>query len=167
SNLGKLHVYYAKIDKTFHKLIRSPKNSEVASNSHMSSDFASNFDIANSNSDITNSNFDLGVPNPDFAISISQFSMDNMVNNTRTLKESGTVDVMYQSWCIQYPELEQDQSYELKFGLLHLLPKFSQASQGFHVMCSTIRSHGILEDYIKMKTFLFSLDKATKDWLYL
>ncbi|RDY05607.1 hypothetical protein CR513_10525, partial [Mucuna pruriens] len=37
----------------------------------------------------------------------------------------------------------------------------------FHVVCSTIRSQGILEDYIKMKAFLFSLDGASKDWLYL
>ncbi|RDX69167.1 hypothetical protein CR513_51754, partial [Mucuna pruriens] len=36
----------------------------------------------------------------------------------------------------------------------------------FHIMCSTIRSHGILEDYIKMKTFPFSLDGVAKEWLY-
>ncbi|RDY07701.1 Retrovirus-related Pol polyprotein from transposon opus, partial [Mucuna pruriens] len=32
---------------------------------------------------------------------------------------------------------------------------------------STMRLQGILEDYIKMKAFSFSLDEATKDWLYL
>ncbi|RDX91936.1 hypothetical protein CR513_26003, partial [Mucuna pruriens] len=37
----------------------------------------------------------------------------------------------------------------------------------FHVVCSTMRPHGILEDYIKMKAFPFSLDGATKDWMYL
>ncbi|RDX91886.1 hypothetical protein CR513_26061, partial [Mucuna pruriens] len=37
----------------------------------------------------------------------------------------------------------------------------------FHVVCSTMRPHGIHEDYIKMKAFLFSLDGAAKDWLYL
>ncbi|RDX82490.1 hypothetical protein CR513_36729, partial [Mucuna pruriens] len=30
-----------------------------------------------------------------------------------------------------------------------------------------LRPHEILEDYIKMKAFSFSLDGATKDWLYL
>ncbi|RDY08758.1 hypothetical protein CR513_06988, partial [Mucuna pruriens] len=47
-----------------------------------------------------------------------------MENIDRTLKELGTPDVMYQPWCIQYPQLELDQTYELKFGLIHLLPKF-------------------------------------------
>ncbi|RDX91142.1 hypothetical protein CR513_26922, partial [Mucuna pruriens] len=37
----------------------------------------------------------------------------------------------------------------------------------FHVFCSTMRPQGIPEDYIKMKAFPFSLDRATKDWLYL
>ncbi|RDY01391.1 hypothetical protein CR513_15299, partial [Mucuna pruriens] len=36
---------------------------------------------------------------------------------------------MCQPWCIQYLELKQAQSYELKFGLIHLLPKF----HGFHL----------------------------------
>ncbi|RDX97373.1 hypothetical protein CR513_19870, partial [Mucuna pruriens] len=30
-----------------------------------------------------------------------------------------------------------------------------------------IQPQGILEDYIKMKAFPFSMDKAAKDWLYL
>ncbi|RDX84249.1 hypothetical protein CR513_34724, partial [Mucuna pruriens] len=37
----------------------------------------------------------------------------------------------------------------------------------FHVVCSTMRPHGIPKDYIKMKTFPFSLVGAAKDWLYL
>ncbi|RDX89509.1 hypothetical protein CR513_28755, partial [Mucuna pruriens] len=40
------------------------------------------------------------------------------------LKELATPDVVYQPWCIQYPQLEPAQSYELKSGLIHLLPKF-------------------------------------------
>ncbi|RDY06567.1 hypothetical protein CR513_09412, partial [Mucuna pruriens] len=35
------------------------------------------------------------------------------------------------------------------------------------MVCSTMRLQGILEDYIKMKAFPFSLDGAAKDWLYL
>ncbi|RDX72131.1 hypothetical protein CR513_48430, partial [Mucuna pruriens] len=37
----------------------------------------------------------------------------------------------------------------------------------FHVICSTMRSHGIPKHYIKMKTFPFSLDGVEKDWLYM
>ncbi|RDX79481.1 hypothetical protein CR513_40095, partial [Mucuna pruriens] len=98
-----------------------------------------------------------------------------MENNDRTLKELATPDVVYQLWCIQYPQLEPAQTYELKYGLIHLLPKFHglvgedpyKHLKEFHVVCSTMKPQGIPEDYIKMKAFPFSLDGAAKDWLYL
>ncbi|RDX88067.1 hypothetical protein CR513_30391, partial [Mucuna pruriens] len=98
-----------------------------------------------------------------------------MENHDRTLKELATPDVVYQPWCIQYPQLEPAQTYELKSGLIHLLPKFYGLAgedphkhlKDFHLVCSTMRPQGILEDYIKMKAFPFSLDGAAKDWLYL
>ncbi|RDX84234.1 hypothetical protein CR513_34749, partial [Mucuna pruriens] len=76
-------------------------------------------------------------------------------------------DVVLQPWCIQYPQLEPTQSYESKFGLIHLLLKFHGLAREdphnhlkeFHVW--------IPEDYIKMKAFPFSLDGVAKDWLYL
>ncbi|RDX88577.1 hypothetical protein CR513_29817, partial [Mucuna pruriens] len=121
-------------------------------------------------------------------INSNQFCTDNSVassnifvepgqmeNNDRTLKELATPDVVYQPWCIQYPQLEPAQTYELKSGLIHLLPKFHGLAgedphkhlKEFHVVCSTMRPQGISEDYIKMKAFPFSLDGAAKDWLYL
>ncbi|RDX73598.1 hypothetical protein CR513_46774, partial [Mucuna pruriens] len=98
-----------------------------------------------------------------------------MENNDRTLKELATLDVVYQPWCMQYPQLEPAQTYELKSGLIHLLPKFHGLAgedphkhlKEFHVVCSIMRPQGIPEDYIKMKAFPFSLDGAAKDWLYL
>ncbi|RDX94459.1 hypothetical protein CR513_23155, partial [Mucuna pruriens] len=92
-------------------------------------------------------------------------------NNERTLKEMATPDVVYQPWYIQYPQLEPVQTYELKSGLIYLLPKFHGLAgedphkhlKEFHVVCSTMRPQGILEDYIKMKVFPFSLDGAVKD----
>ncbi|RDX76442.1 hypothetical protein CR513_43564, partial [Mucuna pruriens] len=100
---------------------------------------------------------------------------EQMENNDRTLKELATPNVVYQPWCIQYPQLEPAQTYELKSGLIHLLPKFHGLAgedphkhlKEFHVVCSTMRPQGISEDYIKMKAFPFSLDGAAKDWLYL
>ncbi|RDX87718.1 hypothetical protein CR513_30777, partial [Mucuna pruriens] len=85
-----------------------------------------------------------------------------MENNDRTLKELATPDVLAKT-------------YELKSGLIHLLPKFHGLAgedphkhlKKFHVVCSTMRPQGISEDYIKMKAFPFSLDGAVKDWLYL
>ncbi|RDX92695.1 hypothetical protein CR513_25137, partial [Mucuna pruriens] len=106
---------------------------------------------------------------------VSQHSTLDMENNDRTLKELATPDVAYQPWCIQYPQLEPAHTYELKSGLIHLLPKFHglvgedphKHLKEFHVVCSTMRPQGIPEDYIKMKVFPFSLDGAAKDWLYL
>ncbi|RDY02129.1 hypothetical protein CR513_14461, partial [Mucuna pruriens] len=82
-----------------------------------------------------------------------------MANNDRTLKELATLDV----------------TYELKFGLIHLLSKFHglvgkdphKHLKEFHVVCSIMRPQGIPEDYIKIKAFPFSLDGAAKDLLYL
>ncbi|RDX65459.1 hypothetical protein CR513_55883, partial [Mucuna pruriens] len=81
------------------------------------------------------------------------------------------INVVYQPWCIQYPQLEPVQTYELKSGLIHLLPKFHGLAgedphkhlKEFHVVCSTMWLQGILEDYIKMKAFPISLDGAAKD----
>ena len=96
-------------------------------------------------------------------------SVDIIADNNRTLKELATPDVVYQPWCIQYPETEV--SYELKSGLIHLLPKFHGLTgedphkhlKEFHVVCSTMRPHDIHEDYVKMKAFPFSLDGLAKD----
>ncbi|RDY05869.1 hypothetical protein CR513_10242, partial [Mucuna pruriens] len=90
-----------------------------------------------------------------------------MKNNDQTLKELATPDV--------YPQLKPAQTYELKFGLIHLLPKFHGLAREyiykhlkeFHVVYSTMRPQGISEDYIKMKVFPFFLDGAAKEWLYL
>ncbi|RDY06408.1 hypothetical protein CR513_09602, partial [Mucuna pruriens] len=102
-------------------------------------------------------------------------SLDNMTNNDKALKELATPDVIYLPWCIRYPKLKQAKSYELKSRLIYLLPKFhslvgedpQKHLKEFHVVCSTIRPHGIPEHYIKMKAFPFSLDGVAKDWLYL
>ncbi|RDX68295.1 hypothetical protein CR513_52733, partial [Mucuna pruriens] len=115
-----------------------------------------------------NSNSDSVIYSDQFSIDISASSSNifaeprQMENNDRTLKELAIPDV-----------LEPTQTYELKSGLIHLLPKFHGLAREdphkhlkeFHVVCSTMRPQGIPEDYIKMKAFPFSLDRATKDWL--
>ncbi|RDX83308.1 hypothetical protein CR513_35789, partial [Mucuna pruriens] len=138
------------MDKTFHRL-RKVGNIIIDDNS--------------SSDSILNSK------NSNFATDESHFSeypeVGSLENNDRTLKELATTDV--------YPQLELAQTYELKFGLIHLLPKFHglvgedphKHLKEFHVISSTMRLQGILEDYIKMKAFPFSLDGAVKDWLYL
>ncbi|RDY03725.1 hypothetical protein CR513_12656, partial [Mucuna pruriens] len=92
---------------------------------------------------------------------------EQMENNYQILKELAMPNV--------YPQLKLAQTYELKSGLLHLLPKFHvlvgedphKHLKEFHVICSTMRPQGILEDYIKIKVFPFSLDGVVNDWLYM
>ncbi|RDY05967.1 hypothetical protein CR513_10131, partial [Mucuna pruriens] len=134
---------------------------------------ARNIVVSNSNSSNSVSNSD----NSSLVTNTSNFveysSTNNFAepeqieNNDQTLKELATLDV--------YPQLEPAQSYELKSGLIHLLLKFHgligedphKHLKEFHVVCFKMRPQGILEDYIKMKAFLFSLDGVAKDWLYL
>ncbi|RDX89424.1 hypothetical protein CR513_28845, partial [Mucuna pruriens] len=114
--------------------------------------------------------------NSDFNFGVSKFQeSEPMENNDRTLKELATPDMLYQPWCIQHPQLKPAQSYELKSGLIHLLPKFHGLAgedphkhlKEFHVVNSIMRPQGIPKDYIKMKAFPFSLNEVAKDWLYL
>ncbi|RDX95348.1 hypothetical protein CR513_22144, partial [Mucuna pruriens] len=147
-NPGKLGSYDLEINKTFHRLIRSQRSSEITNSSLNNSVFA--FDYANS------AYFDYDIANfdSDFGICILKFSLDNMADNNTTLKELATLDVICQPWC---------QSYELKSRLIHLLPKFHDLAG---IPCR-ITPHGIPEDYIMTNAFPFSLDRVSKDWLYL
>ncbi|RDX78159.1 hypothetical protein CR513_41598, partial [Mucuna pruriens] len=108
-------------------------------------------------------------------VSLSNFQEPGpMENNDRSLKELATPDVVYQPWCIEYSQLMSAQSYELKFSLIHLLPKFHglvgedphKHLKEFHMVCSTMKPQGISKDYIKIKAFPFFLNGAVKDWLY-
>ena len=90
----------------------------------------------------------------------------------RTIRELAAPDVHYQPLGIHYPHL--DANFELKSGLIHLLPKFHGLTgedphkhlKEFHVVCSTMRPQGVDEEQIKLRAFPFSLDGAAKDWLY-
>ncbi|RDX91063.1 hypothetical protein CR513_26990, partial [Mucuna pruriens] len=142
-SFGSLHPFDPKIEKTLNK-IRKSKNMHIAHNSSSVSFI------------IVTNDFEM---NPDFADNPLYESDPMENNNNRTLKELAT------------PDLEPAQTYKLKSGLIHLLPKFHglvgedlhKHLKKFHVVYSTIRSQGIPEDYIKMKAFFFSLDGAAKD----
>ncbi|KAI9117946.1 hypothetical protein K1719_011088 [Acacia pycnantha] len=61
-----------------------------------------------------------------FTYSSSNFANSDIMaeeqENRPTLKELAAPDVNYQPLCIQYPDLAAN--FELKSGLMHLLPKF-------------------------------------------
>ncbi|RDY07840.1 hypothetical protein CR513_07997, partial [Mucuna pruriens] len=124
---------------------------------HLISNMANNtqqFEIRGpSQSRMSQSNF--VAPIPQLAESESDKSLPRpyrlkpgqMENNDKTLKELATPDVVYQPWCIQYPQLELAQTYESKSSLIHLLPKFHglvgedphKHLKEFHVVCSIMR----------------------------
>ncbi|XP_052180999.1 uncharacterized protein LOC127794131 [Diospyros lotus] len=95
-----------------------------------------------------------------------------MAINNKTLKELAAPDLNQQSLCIEYPNL--DAAFELKSGLIHLLPTFRGLAgedphkhlKEFHVMCSSLKPQGVTEEQIKLHAFPFSLADATKDWLF-
>ncbi|RDX98329.1 hypothetical protein CR513_18767, partial [Mucuna pruriens] len=82
------------------------------------------------------------LPSPDTLVSSSNIFAQSgqMENNDRTLKELATLDVVYQPWCIQYPQLEPAQTYELKSGLIHLR-RPPQASKG--IPCGLLHNEAV------------------------
>ena len=64
--------------------------------------------------------------------------------------------------------------FELKSGLIHLLPKFyghenedpHKHLKEFYVVCSNLKPQGVTEEHIKLSVFPFSLADTTKDWLF-
>ena len=74
----------------------------------------------------------------------------------KSLKELASPDLNHQPLCIDYPNL--DASFELRSGLIHLLPTFRGLSgedlhkhlKEFHVVCSSMKPQGISEEQIKL-----------------
>nr|XP_027077154.1 uncharacterized protein LOC113700925 [Coffea arabica] len=94
--------------------------------------------------------------------------------NARTLRELAAPNFNQQSLCITFPNLDEETPFELKFGLIHLLPSFHSFSseepyrhlQEFDIVCTSMKPPGITEEQIKMRAFPFSLKDAAKDWFY-
>ncbi|RDY02535.1 hypothetical protein CR513_14007, partial [Mucuna pruriens] len=154
TNFEPLHAFDPEIERTLHRLRKARHTLTLDSSSPSS--------IWNSK----NNNFTTDESNL-----FEHQEARSMEKNDRILKELATPNVVYQSWYIQCPSLEPAQSHEFKSNLIHLLPKFHGLAgedphkhlKEFHVVCSTMRPQGILEDHIKMKAFPFSLDGAAKD----
>ncbi|KAL0454337.1 UNVERIFIED_CONTAM: hypothetical protein Slati_0772900 [Sesamum latifolium] len=103
----------------------------------------------------------------------SDFEEEVMAQNPeRTINEMTSLDLNQQPLCIEYPTLDVD--FELKSGLIHLLPTFRGLAgddphkhlKEFHVVCSGMRPQGVTEEQVKLRAFPFSLDEKAKDWLY-
>ncbi|XP_061374761.1 uncharacterized protein LOC133316984 [Gastrolobium bilobum] len=98
---------------------------------------------------------------------------DSEIMGDRTLKQLAAPNVdNEQPLCIRYTNPVVP--FELKSGLIHLLPKFHGLAgedphkhlKEFHIVCSTMKPTGVDEEQIKLRAFPFSLDSGAKDWLY-
>ncbi|XP_027152351.1 uncharacterized protein LOC113752439 [Coffea eugenioides] len=94
--------------------------------------------------------------------------------NTQTLKELAAPELIHQPLCITFPTLAENTAFELKSGLIHLLPSFHGLSgeerhkhvKEFEVVCSSMKPPEVTEEQIRLRVFPFSLMDAAKDWLY-
>nr|XP_027075770.1 uncharacterized protein LOC113699597 [Coffea arabica] len=91
--------------------------------------------------------------------------------NARTLRELAAPNFNQQSLCITFPNLDEETPFELKFGLIQLLPFFHDFSgeepyRDLHEFDVSMKPPGITEEQIKMRAFPFSLKDAAKDWFY-
>ena len=92
----------------------------------------------------------------------------------QTLKELAALDLNQQPLCITFPTLDATTTFELKSGLIHLLPTFHGLAgedphkhlKEFHIVCSTMKPPDVQEDHIFLKAFPYSLEGVAKDWLY-
>ena len=82
---------------------------------------------------------------------------DVAMANTRTLRELATPNFNQQPLCITFPNLDEETPFELKFGLIHLLPSFHdflgeepyKHLQEFDVVCTSMKPSGITEEQKK------------------
>ncbi|KAL0402022.1 UNVERIFIED_CONTAM: hypothetical protein Slati_4232100, partial [Sesamum latifolium] len=93
-------------------------------------------------------------------------------NSERMIKEMTSLDLNQQPLCIEYLNLDVD--FELKSGLIHLLPTFCglvgedphKYLKEFHVVCSGMKPQGVTKEQVKLRAFPFSFGEKIKDWLY-
>ena len=96
---------------------------------------------------------------------------EEVMAEKQTLKELVAPDLNQQSLCITFPTLDATTTFELKSGLIHLLPSFHGLAgedphkhlKGLHVVCMSMKPMGVTEDQIKLRAFPFSLKDLAKD----
>ncbi|XP_075504541.1 uncharacterized protein LOC142541979 [Primulina tabacum] len=113
----------------------------------------------------------------DLEIERSESDQEEMAGQAqRTLRELANPNVIQQSLCIQFSTTDTtfDTTFELKSGLIHLLPTFRglpgedphKHLKEFHIVCTAMKPQGITEKQILLRAFPFSLADKAKDWLY-
>ena len=138
--------YDLEIEKTLRKLRREARKNSEEHNLALDSLFASDSDLE---------------------------EKEVMAGN-QTLKELAAPNLNQQPLCTTFPTLDATTTFELKFGLIHLLPTFHglvgedphKHLNELHVVCTSMKPMGVIEDQIKLRAFSSSLKDLAKDWLY-
>ncbi|KAF1858803.1 hypothetical protein Lal_00013726 [Lupinus albus] len=174
-NTGHLHSINPEIDRTYHRLVRQNRTLDtnfVSVSEHPVAENTASEHSISVHSEYSDSVHSVAFPNFDHSV-----HSENMAQpptppgpRERTLRELAAPDFTYDSLCIQY----EDVPYVLKTGLIHLLPKFNGLAgqdphkhlKEFHIVCSTMKPHDVMEDHICLKAFPHSLEGPAKDWLY-
>ncbi|KAK9690655.1 hypothetical protein RND81_09G144000 [Saponaria officinalis] len=117
---------------------------------------------------------DSQVDEPQYASDFSDNSDESDVMAARSIKELTAPDLTNQPLCITIPPLAAGVNFELKSGLIHLLPSFhglngedpNKYLSDFHIVCSSMKPAGVTDEQLKLRAFPFSLKDAARDWLY-
>ena len=84
----------------------------------------------------------------------SDLEGEEVMARNQTLKELATPDLNQQPLCITFRTLNATTTFELKSGLIHLLPNFHRLAgedphkhlKEFHVVCMSMKPMGVTED---------------------
>ena len=95
---------------------------------------------------------------------------DEVMAENQTLKELAAPDLNQQPLCITFPTLDATTTFELKSGLIHLLPTFHGLAgedphkhlKELHVVCTSMKPTGVTKDQIKLRAFPFSLKDSLR-----
>ncbi|XP_062145993.1 uncharacterized protein LOC133853988 [Alnus glutinosa] len=104
----------------------------------------------------------------------SDLKEEEIMAGNRTLKELAAPDLNQQPLCITFPTLDATTTFELKSGLIHLLPTFHGLAgedphkhlKELHVVCTSMKPTRVTEEQIKLRAFSFSLKDSANDWFY-
>ncbi|KAF1888933.1 hypothetical protein Lal_00036646 [Lupinus albus] len=165
-NTGILHSINPEIDRTYHRLVRQNRTLDtnfVSVSEHPVAESTTSENSVSVHSKYSDFVHSVAFPNFDHSV-----HSENMAQpptspgpRERTLRELAAPDFTYDSLCIHY----EDVPYVLKIGLIHLLPKFNGLAvqdphkhlKEFHIVCSTMIPHDVMEDHICLKAFPHSL----------
>ena len=101
----------------------------------------------------------------------SDLEEEEIMAGNQTLKELAAPFLNQQPLCITFPTLDATTTFELKYGLIHLLLTFHGLTgedphkhlKELHVVCMSMKPTGVIEDQVKLRAFPFSLKDSAKD----